>query len=272
MDSVFQEKDFLILMAIGIFIMLTLAFAFVLFFNYSRKKFLEEQIQRQNLALRHQEVLLHSNIMTQEAERKRIARDLHDEIGSKLNVIFLNIHRLKEVKNIEENLHSIIDEIESVINTTIDSTRLISHELLPPTLEEFGLEESIRELQYSYNNLGKVHIEFSTLNEDNASIKNKLIELNLFRVIQELIKNSIGHGSASNITIKMGVDESKIKLIYQDNGSGFDKQLLKAKKGLGMKNIESRMQMVYADYNYITSPGEGMTFVAELKQNNTTKS
>ena len=218
--------------------MLTLALAFVLFFKYSRKKFLEEQIQRQNLALQHQEDLLHSTIMTQEAERKRIGRDLHDEIGSKLNVIFLNIHRLKELedsKEIEKNLPLIIDEIETVINTTIDATRLISHELLPPTLEEFGLEESIRELQFSYNKLGKVQIEFSTPDGKNSSIENTLIELNLFRVIQELIKNSIHHGCASKITIEMGVDESKIQLNYQDNGFGFDKSLIGSKKGLGMK-------------------------------------
>lgn len=266
MDGVFQEKDFLSLMAIGVLIMLMLALAFVSFFNYYRKKLLKEHLQRQDLALQYQEDLLHSTILTQEAERKRIARDLHDEIGSKLNVIFLNIHRLKELEG-SKAFDATIDELVAVINTTIDSTRLISHELLPPTLEEFGLAESIRELQYSFNKLGQVEIGFSNLHGNNITVHDKLVELNLFRVIQELINNSIRHGGATKMDIKLGVDNLDVKLIYTDNGRGFDTDSIAAKKGLGMKNIESRMQMIHAGYEYISAPGEGMTFIASLRQN-----
>jgi len=264
MESVFQENNLISLMAIGILIMLAFALAFVLFVNYSQKKILNEQMQVQKLALEHQAALLHSNILTQEAERKRIARDLHDEIGSKLNVIFLNIHRLKELTIGNDEINPITSEIESVINTTIDSTRLISHELLPPTLEEFGLIETIRELQHSYNKLGKIQIEFTSMENEN-SIQNKLIELNLFRVIQELVNNSVKHGKCTEIDIKIWAETEAIKLTYADNGSGFDSTKIETYKGLGMKNIQSRLQMIDAQYQYQSSSGKGMQITIELQ-------
>lgn len=270
MESVFQENNLISLMAIGILIMLAFALAFVVFVNYSQKKILKEQMQVQKLAFHHQEELLHSHILTQEAERKRIARDLHDEIGSKLNVIFLNIHRLKELTSANQEIHPITNEIESVINTTIDSTRLISHELLPPTLEEFGLVETIRELQHSYNKLGKIHIEFNSM-ENGNNIQNKLIELNLFRVIQELVSNSIKHGKSTEIDMKLWAETDSIKLIYNDNGTGFDSTQVETFKGLGMKNIQSRLQMIDAHYQYLSSPDKGMQITIELQQSKEVK-
>ncbi|MEM7185902.1 MAG: sensor histidine kinase [Bacteroidota bacterium] len=253
-------------MAIGTLIMLALALAFVLFVNYSQKRILKAQMQSQKLALQHQQELLHSNILTQEAERKRIARDLHDEIGSKLNVIFLNIHRLKEPGKEQEEINVITDEIEAVINTTIDSTRHISHELLPPTLEDFGLIEALRELQHSYNRLGHLRIELETKG-DPWQVESKLIELNLFRVVQELINNSIRHGEATEIDIEIEVAPTQILMEYSDNGLGFDSAQQETKKGLGVKNIESRLQMIGAQYTCVSSPGEGVQVTIELPVN-----
>lgn len=253
-------------MAIGILIMLAFALAFILFVNYSQKKILKEQMRVQKLALQHQEELLHSTILTQEAERKRIARDLHDEIGSKLNIIFLNTHRLKVPGKSSQDIHSITQEVESVINTTIDSIRLISHELLPPTLEEFGLAETIKELQFSINKLGSIHIEFTQIDNQDV-IDDSLIELNLFRVIQELLNNSIKHGKATEVDIKLWVLHNNIKLTYQDNGIGFDSTQMTAKRGLGIKNIESRLQMIKADHVYESVVGKGTKVTIERKQN-----
>lgn len=263
MEGIFQEESFEKLMAVGIFIMLALALAFVVFVNYSQKKILKEQMHVQQLNFQHQEELLHATILTQEAERQRIARDLHDEIGSKLNVIFLNICRLKPYGETNDEIDVITSEVESVIHTTIESVRFISHELLPPTLEEFGLIEAIRELQHSFNILGKIHINF-TIMSDQSAIDNSLIELNLFRVIQELINNSIKHGKASGIEMKIWTETDHIKFFYQDNGSGFDIDKMEEKKGLGMKNIESRLRILKGTSQYTSSLGKGTSVVIEI--------
>ncbi|MDC8003610.1 histidine kinase [Aureisphaera galaxeae] len=263
LDSFFQEKSFVTLIAIGILIMLAFALAFILYANHSQKKILKQQMHHQELAYQHQEDLLHSTILTQESERKRIARDLHDEIGSKLNVIFLNICRLREHNISDDEMGTITDEVESVINTTIDSIRLISHELLPPTLEEFGLVEAIRELQYGFNKMDGVYIHFAPTVTENL-IEDKIIELNLFRVLQELINNSIRHGKASEITIQLSPDPAIIKLEYRDNGEGFEMDKFEHKKGLGMKNIESRLHMIHAQYKIDSLLGQGVTMEIEV--------
>jgi len=244
-------------MVIGILIMLALALAFVVFFNFSQKKILTEQMRNQKLAYEHQEELLHSTILTQEEERKRIARELHDDIGSKLNVILLNIHRLKSFSNENEEMDSIAREVNSVIHKTIDTTRRISHDLLPPTLEEFGLVETIKELRDTFHQTGSVSINFDLM-EKEMQLEDKLIELNIFRILQELVNNSIRHGKAKEITIKLWLKLNSIKLQYIDDGEGFDMSDFKIKRGLGMKNIESRLNMINATFKYDSAPGKGM--------------
>ncbi len=250
-------------MVIGILVMLALSLAFVLLFNYSKKKIMTEQMLNQQLAYEHQEKLLHSTILTQEEERKRIARELHDEIGSKLNVILLNIHRLQEPTFQAASQMDITTEMSGLIHTAIDTTRRISHDLLPPTLEDFGLVEAIKELQHNYNASGAVEISFD-LAANELQIEDKIIELNLFRVLQELIINSIKHGNATEINVELWLQKDLVKLSYQDNGVGFDMAGFNNKKGLGMKNIESRLRMIKAEQQFASSPGKGMSALVQL--------
>ena len=266
MDDILQGNTMIWLMVSGILIMLAFALAFVLFVSYSQKKILREKMQGQEQVNQHQEELLHSNILTQEEERKRIARDLHDAIGSKLNVILLNLYRLKSTDLDSEDVLQITDEVESVIHTTIDSTRRISHELLPPTLEEFGLVEAIRELQYHINNLGTTRINLS-VDDTLVNIEDQMVELNLFRVLQELTSNSIRHGKAKEITMVIGAENSLLSFGYSDNGVGFDSASIDHKKGLGMKNIESRLQMIKATSIYQSTSGNGFQMNIELPIN-----
>jgi two-component system NarL family sensor kinase len=265
MEAVFQENNIISMMIIGILIMLAFALAFIVFANFSQKKILKEQMDKQKLAFQHQQNLLHSTILTQEAERKRIAKDLHDEIGSKLNIILLNTFRLAEQVKGNEGVKEITTEIATIINRTIDSTRRISHELLPPTLEEFGLIEAIIELQHNYNQTGSVEINFSLeADEPEAKEMDQITELNLYRVLQELVNNSIRHGKATEIHMQFWKQEIGYHLNYKDNGEGFEMGELDHKKGLGMKNVESRLNMVNAQYEYLSSPGNGFEMSLEL--------
>lgn len=243
--------------------MLALALAFVLYVNFSQKKILTGEMQRQKLAYQYQEDLLHSNILTQEEERKRIARDLHDEIGSKLNVVFLNIYRLKEATKGQAEVASITDEVETLLNTTIATTRRISHDLLPPTLEDFGLVEAIKELQHHFHQTGRISIAFELKGKE-QKIENPLIELSLFRVLQELINNSIRHGEATAIHLLLDLNSSAIKMEYEDDGKGFESTQMDHKKGLGLKNIESRLQMIQAQHQYQSASGKGFQMKVEI--------
>ena len=246
-------------MTIGILIMLSLALAFIVFFNRSQRKILAEQMRIQQLKLEHQETLLYNNIKTQEEERRRIAKDLHDEVGSKLNVIHLNLHRLKKNAAASPLLEETVSDIFGDINETIDTTRRISHDLLPPTLENFGLADAIKELCDSYQRTSALNMQFDHMQSEDRTIE-KMVEVNLFRILQELISNSIKHGQATQVIIRLLASNKELRLEYQDNGQGFDPDHLNKKTGLGMQNIESRLQMCKAQHTIASQPGAGFSF------------
>lgn len=260
MEGGLQGDEIIYMIALGIAIMLAFALAFVGFFYFSQQRILKEKNTQQALKLEHQAALLYNNIMTQEKERARIAKDLHDEVGSKLNVIFLNLHRLKKAESNSPQFGEAWGDIKSVLNQTISTTRQISHNLLPPTLKGFGLIAAINELceYYTRSEIVKINVQ---VHENTPSITDKMVELNIFRVVQELIKNSIVHGKAKQIDIEIGSGEIPFTLAYKDNGIGFNADAIKLKKtGLGMQNIESRMNMIGATFDFDAAVGAGFEF------------
>jgi signal transduction histidine kinase len=258
MEDSLSGSEIFYLMAAGIAVMLAFAMAFIIFTNRTQRRLMTERMRQKELELKHKEDLLYSTIQVQEEERRRIARDLHDDIGTKLNVIFLNLHRLKKIDEITVKGETTINEINQLIGNTIDTTRRISHNLLPPTLEDFGLVEAVKELCDNFENSGAIKVDFD-LHENQLPISDKMAELNIYRVLQELMKNSVKHGEADIVTIRMSLGVEKVKLEYLDNGKGFDMELMKnSKKGLGMKSMESRMEMINAKLDVQSKIGEGI--------------
>lgn len=246
MDGI-QDQEIAILIAAGIVILLAMAIALIAFYGKAQRKILAEQLEAK-------ERVIQGTIVAQEEERSRIAKDLHDDIGSKLNVIFLHTQRLKGGK---ADPQATVQEITDILNTAIDTTRRISHELLPPTLQKFGLEEALKELCEGYAKTGFVRFDLR-LNDLEHQVTDEMTSLNLFRVLQELIKNSMLHGQASNIMIQFLADEQGKRFQYKDDGKGFDKEAQQKRKGLGMNNVESRIKMIRGSWNYESAPGEGL--------------
>ncbi len=254
------EKEVFLFIGIGIFIMSMMAMAFVAFHSRSQQKLFSQQLEAQ-------EQLLHQTILAQEEERSRIAKDLHDDIGSKLNVIFLYVQQLKKKIANPEHSKVAIKELTDIINTTIDSTRRISHELLPPTLEEFGLTEALKELCDGFSKTEYLNIDLN-IPDKTFYIRDKVTELNIFRILQELINNSVRHGKASNIAILFSDMAGEICIQYEDDGKGFDTDIATKSKGLGMNNLKSRLKMIGGEWTYESSLGNGLKAKVTLRKTN----
>ena len=245
-----NEKEIYLLITIGIGIMLALALTFVFYHAYIQRKLLLKEVENKN-------ILLQKTIMAQEEERKRIAKDLHDEIGSKLNVLFLYFQRLMSFPKDSETYMGIQGDIVHLLHSVIGSSRDIAHQLLPPTLEELGLQAAMIELGEIYTRIGSIEVDIRFTPEE-LTLKNSILELNVFRIIQELTHNSLQHGKASLIDIHFLKDIKQLSVTYTDNGEGFDTDRQVLNKGLGMRNIESRLHIVKGSWAYQSSPGEGM--------------
>ncbi|TMM32473.1 sensor histidine kinase [Polaribacter aestuariivivens] len=250
-----KENQVITIVLIGVLLLLLMGVALLLFFFFSRKKIVEKELEKKSLELNHQKEMIKSIIVTQEDERKRIAQDLHDDISSKLNVINLNANLLKDGELRPEEYSTINDTILEATDKTLESARKIAHNLLPPILEKFGLKDAIEELADSFNNSKKINIKYNL--EYSKAYLTPQKELHLFRIVQELINNSVRHGKAKNSILNINCTPKNLLFSYADDGCGFDVKSQNHQKGLGMKNIESRVAILKGNYAIETALNKG---------------
>lgn len=207
----------------------------------------------QEIEILQQRQLLNAVIESQEIERKRIGGDLHDEIGGTLSAIKLMLNAAKQQTDSQEVLQS----AKQLIDKMIIDVRNISHDLSPPGLTMFGLYHSIDTFVSLLNKTGeiKVNITHEPFIEDR--ILTEKVELALFRVVTQLIANTLKHAKASEINIIFKPQNDILHLLYEDNGKGFDISILEEQHGIGMQNIKSRLQMIDATYTLESKPFEG---------------
>ena len=142
----------------------------------------------------------------------------------------------------EEERSEITTNIINFTKRAIDDSRRLAHDLLPPVLEKFGLDAGIRELCLEFQSSKAVNVHYhNALVFNQYEVQN---QLHLFRILQELMNNSVRHGKANHICIDFLNHENQRICKYSDDGLGFDLKEESYKKGLGMKNIESRVAML----------------------------
>jgi two-component system, NarL family, sensor kinase len=255
MESNFWTNEVFVLMVVAISVMMGLALSVIILFMYSRQKLLRAANRENALLIRHQQDLIQNNLRAQEEERRRIARDLHDDIGSKLNVLHLSLTRLSRAG---QNGHAgnLIAEMDQLVHTTIDTTRRISHDLLPPVLEEFGLAAALEELIEAYRRNGSLSVH-EQIDPDAGKIPPEA-SLQLFRIIQELFKNAVQHGEAKNVYLSLTLSgDNRVRLLLTDDGKGFDPLAVKS-KGLGLKNLDNRAALINGHLTMESRPGNGV--------------
>ena len=250
----------IILIAIGLLVFM--AIAIVLFFYSSRKRIIKSELEKANLEIDHQKMILQSVIVTQEEERKRIAQDMHDAISSKLNVVSLNANTLTEDDITIEETNKIAISILKITNTVLESSRKIAHDLLPPILEKFGLKAALEELCEEIYETKKYESTYQLNYKENFLIPNH--ELHVFRIVQELINNTIKHSDATDFSLILKTEENHLSLQYEDNGKGFNLKKLKKAKGLGMSGIENRVLILNGDLHIDSKLGAGIKIYIEI--------
>ncbi len=250
-----EESQVAMIVLIAILVVLLMGIALVLFFFLSRKKIIQTALEKTNLELSYQKELLHATIQTQEKERKRIAQDLHDAISAKLTVISLTTNVLIDRTPPDfEDANDMLCHILEVTTQTLDSSRTLAHNLLPPILENFGLVAAVEEVCDAFINSQQVAITYKTVYNGYLS---KEEELHLFRIIQELLNNSVRHGKATYIALDIMEDQEQLYVAYVDNGKGFDTTNTAVKKGIGLKNIETRVAILQGTFSFYSQLSEG---------------
>jgi len=265
MEEVLSEENNIIPIVLSsIFLLLFMMVALVLFFRFARKKIIEKELEKAVIKIDGQKKILQATIETQERERKRIAQDLHDAISAKLNVVSLHVNMLLDGSLDSSEQRDALSKVLGVTTVVLDSSRQIAHNLLPPILENFGLVAALEELLEEFGATKKVVVQ-QEIKYVNSLTKNE--ELHLFRVIQELLNNSIRHGKAAKVSLKLIDTVDSMELVYTDDGKGFlvKKALLEC--GLGLTNVKSRVAILNGDLNINSQLGNGAIFTIAIKHN-----
>lgn len=238
----------LILGSIG---MLILVGGIIVFLVMHQRKVLRFHKQIQEMEARQQKLLLNASIKLQEEERQRLAADLHDDAGPLLATarLYLNENLINHDK--ASQLQAIL-QTRQIIDETILLVRNISHNLMPPTLKNFGLESAITDLFQKISGSGVVNAS-SRFHDYKDRMKEER-ELLIFRVVQELINNILKHSNSSFIHLTQNLHENRFFIRIHHDGRGIlqsdFERLSKSNEGLGLKNIMSRMRVVHGNINF----------------------
>lgn len=202
-------------------------------------------------------------ISAQEEERKRIARELHDETAQSLTSLLVRL-RIAERAASVENMRAAIAEVRELTTRTLDEVRNLAVELRPSALDDLGLVPALRWYTKQYADRYDVEVDFEARGLEERLPG--LVELVFYRVIQESLTNVAKHAGAHHVSILLERSEDTVRATIRDDGEGFDVEttLRSRERGLGLFGMHERLTLVGGDLRIESEPGRGTTVIAEV--------
>lgn len=251
---------FLIIATLAMFIMSLSIIMFAVLYQQKMRRKKQEMVQ---LELNYKNSLVQAILDAKEIEQRRIAIELHDDIGSSMTALKLSFASLP----IEDDERRLLNE---GIQITINKVRSLSNRLLPTILEELGLIPAVKSLLNTLSQqIPTVQFSVIAVNDPKHESQTREVSLAVYRILQELINNILKYAQATTIDLTLEQNEYGIQLVLIDNGSGFvpTKEDKLKSQSLGLKNIESRSQQIDAKIEYqLVNPGTKVILVWEPKE------
>ncbi|AGC77777.1 hypothetical protein LX97_02043 [Nonlabens dokdonensis] len=237
-------------------------------YNNQRKKKLlaqkeqELEKQRADTILKNQELATIDAMITgQEKERKKLAEELHDNLGSSLTTVKLYFENLKNNVKDEQGLE-VYHRTEQILDDTYETIRTMSHNRNNGVLASKGLIPSIQTLTDKITSSGKLNVEFIHHGLDKKLESS--MELIIFRTVQELLNNIMKHAQASVATINLTSYDENLNIMVEDNGTGFNATVLPQSDGMGLSNIEKRVENLEGTFEVDSHVGRGTTINIDI--------
>jgi two-component system, NarL family, sensor kinase len=215
---------------------------------------LQQQLIRE-LEKDKQLVAVDSMLKGQEEERSRLAKDLHDGLGGLLSGVKFSLSNMKDNLIITPDNMTVFERSLDMLDTSIKELRRVAHNMMPELLTKFGLDEALKEYCNSINATNLLTVKYQSIGMDSRIDKSS--EIIVYRIIQELLNNIVKHAAATEAMVQLIKDDSRLSVIVEDNGKGFDTGLLKINKGAGLTNIQSRVDYLKGQLDIHSEQGKG---------------
>lgn len=237
------------------FALISLIFLGILILIFLYKRYQNKQQQQFNAKiLRQKEEHLAAIVETQEQERKRIAKDLHDGVGQTLSGVKLALSAIEQSNEVTSNKQRTISELKNIVDEACSEVRTISHQMMPRVLQEEGLIPAIADMLEKSFRFANIDYQFEHFGISERFKES--IEIGLYRISQELVNNIIKHSGADKVTVQLIKSRKMLVLIVEDNGKGLPKTPDKS-KGIGLMSISSRVETIHGEFNLEPSPHSG---------------
>lgn len=239
---------------------------------YNQRRYLRDQatiaIQKEilhqkeldDLRKQHDIATMQTLITTQEEERKRIALDLHDSLGSLLASLKIQSRKF-DVTLRENEFQAVATEHVLLIDTISAEARRIAHNMMPPALIRMGLSAALDDLAQSIDQDYSLKVVFQNIDYEDALSQEK--EIALYRIVQELCSNTIHHAEAHHLLIQLSRHNGSATLVVEDDGKGFNPEE-QSEVGLGIESIKSRVGYMSGEIEYWSAPGEGTSVTIHI--------
>jgi two-component system, NarL family, sensor histidine kinase UhpB len=224
--------------------------------DVSEQRALQQELIEEKV--RHKNQMALSVINAQEIERKKLGEELHDNINQLLGVVKLYIEHAQVDQTAKNEM---LKKSSEYLMQVIQEIRNLSKSLIPPTLNDIGLLESLYELISTLEDTKhiRVHLDTSDFDEQKVPEQKKLM---IYRIIQEQLNNVIKHSHADDVSIRLKNLNNTVQLMVEDNGKGFDAQ--NNKPGTGLNNIRNRLEVFNGNMQIRSNPGEGCVLEVEF--------
>jgi len=238
------DKNIIIFLLLGTLVTFLLVVAIIFFvFKYHNKLLLQEKRLIEE-KVRHQEALITATLQAEEKERQRIAKNVHDEMGTYSSLLKMNLSRLTLLPNQDEHIQNLLTEQKTLITSLASFVRDVSRELASPTVQDFGLYAGLEELFAVLEKNTPIHMALNY--SDGHKRFDTNAEIQLLRIIKELLNNLIKHALPKEIVLDCLLQNQNMSVMLTHDGLGISEEsyeeLVKSSEGFGLKSIAARVQ------------------------------
>lgn len=201
----------------------------------------------------------------EEQERTRLAKDLHDGLGGMLSGIKYSLSNMKENLIMTPDDAQAFERSIDMLDSSIKEMRRVAHNMMPEMLLKYGLDIALKEFCAEIDRSGVIHATYQSIDMNKAVI-GQTEAVTIYRVVQELVNNTIKHASAKNVLVQahIAVQEKLLAVTVEDDGQGFDTALLKNANGIGWSNIKNRLEFIHGRFDIHSAPDKGTSVLIEI--------
>lgn len=240
--------------------------------NYQNKQKLQQQ-RINELETEKQLSATEAVLKGEEQERTRLAKDLHDGLGGMLSGIKYSFQTMKGNLVMTPDNAQAFERSMDMLDSSIKEMRRVAHNMMPEALVKFGLDTALKDFCNDINQSGALGLTYQSIGLENAVIE-QTTAITLYRIVQELINNTIKHAAAKSAIVQVTKTDENIAITVEDDGKGFDPVILKQAwarpddqvgRGIGWSNIQSRVEYLKGKLDVQSEPGKGTSVLIELK-------